>query len=45
LDLGGINFRALRIQLGGKEKGVVNVEAEEVSIPPHLMTGSSHVSH
>ncbi|WJX30222.1 hexokinase A [Trifolium repens] len=42
LDLGGTNFRALRIQLGGKEKGVVNVEAEEVSIPPHLMTGSSH---
>ncbi|PNX73033.1 hexokinase-1-like protein [Trifolium pratense] len=45
LDLGGTNFRALRIQLGGKEKGVVKVEAEEVSIPPHLMTGSSHVSH
>jgi len=44
LDLGGTNFRALRIQLGGKEKGVVKVETEEVSIPPHLMTGSSHVS-
>ncbi|KEH27216.1 putative hexokinase [Medicago truncatula] len=42
LDLGGTNFRALRIQLGGKEKGVVKVETEEVSIPPHLMTGSSH---
>ena len=32
------------MQLGGKEKGVVNLESEEVSIPPHLMTGSSHVS-
>ncbi|XP_058722352.1 hexokinase-1-like [Vicia villosa] len=42
LDLGGTNFRALRVELGGKEKGVVNVDSEEVSIPPHLMTGSSH---
>ncbi|CAJ1951529.1 unnamed protein product [Sphenostylis stenocarpa] len=42
LDLGGTNFRTLRVQLGGKEKGVVNLESEEVSIPPHLMTGSSH---
>ncbi|XP_004513053.1 hexokinase-1-like [Cicer arietinum] len=42
LDLGGTNFRALRVQLGGKEKGVANVESEEVSIPPHLMTGSAH---
>ncbi|ESW24963.1 hypothetical protein PHAVU_004G175500 [Phaseolus vulgaris] len=42
LDLGGTNFRTLRVQLGGKEKGVVNLESEEVSIPPHLMTGCSH---
>ncbi|KAK7245466.1 hypothetical protein RIF29_40312 [Crotalaria pallida] len=42
LDLGGTNFRTLRVHLGGKEKGVVNIESEEVSIPPHLMTGSSH---
>ncbi|KAK7251519.1 hypothetical protein RIF29_34795 [Crotalaria pallida] len=41
LDLGGTNFRVLRVHLGGKEKGVVNQEFEEVSIPPHLMTGSS----
>ncbi|KAF7813883.1 hexokinase-1-like [Senna tora] len=41
LDLGGTNFRVLRVQLGGKEEGVVNQEFEEVSIPPHLMTGSS----
>ncbi|XP_027358112.1 hexokinase-1-like [Abrus precatorius] len=42
LDLGGTNFRTLRVHLGGKEKGVVNLESEEVAIPPHLMTGSSH---
>ncbi|KAG5009727.1 hypothetical protein AAZX31_07G117700 [Glycine max] len=41
LDLGGTNFRTLRVHLGGKEKGVVKIESEEVSIPPHLMTGSS----
>jgi len=44
LDLGGTNFRTLRVHLGGKEKGVVNLESEEVSIPPHLMTGCAHVS-
>ncbi|KAE9600344.1 putative hexokinase [Lupinus albus] len=42
LDLGGTNFRALRLHLGGKGKGVVNIESEEVSIPPHLMTSSSN---
>lgn len=44
LDLGGTNFRVLRVQLGGREGRVVKQEFEEVSIPPHLMTGSSHVS-
>uniref|UniRef100_A0A1D1YNK5 Phosphotransferase n=1 Tax=Anthurium amnicola TaxID=1678845 RepID=A0A1D1YNK5_9ARAE len=42
LDLGGTNFRVLRIQLGGREGRVVSQESEEVSIPPHLMVGSSH---
>uniref|UniRef100_A0A1D1Y6R4 Phosphotransferase n=1 Tax=Anthurium amnicola TaxID=1678845 RepID=A0A1D1Y6R4_9ARAE len=42
LDLGGTNFRVLRIQLGGKEGRVVKQEFKEVSIPPHLMVGSSH---
>ncbi|KDO66582.1 hypothetical protein CISIN_1g010895mg [Citrus sinensis] len=42
LDLGGTNFRVLRVQLGGREGRVVKQEFEEVSIPPHLMTGSSH---
>lgn len=41
LDLGGTNFRAMRVQLGGKGKGIVNREFHEVSIPPHLMAGSS----
>jgi len=44
LDLGGTNFRVLRVHLGGKDKGVIGQEFEEVSIPPNLMTGSSDVS-
>ena len=44
LDLGGTNFRVLRVQLGGKEGRVDKQEFDEVSIPPHLMTGSSDVS-
>lgn len=44
LDLGGTNFRVLRVQLGGIDKRVVDQEFDEVSIPPHLMTGSSEVS-
>lgn len=41
LDLGGTNFRVLRVVLGGKEARVVKQEFEEVSIPQHLMVGSS----
>ncbi|KAK4415591.1 Hexokinase-2 [Sesamum alatum] len=41
LDLGGTNFRVMRVQLGGKD-GILKQEFEEVSIPPHLMVGSSH---
>ncbi|KAJ4767957.1 Hexokinase [Rhynchospora pubera] len=41
LDLGGTNFRVLRVQLGGKEKHILKQESKEVSIPPHIMTGSS----
>ncbi|XP_052198871.1 hexokinase-1-like [Diospyros lotus] len=40
LDLGGTNFRVLRVLLSGKDKPVKQ-ECEEVSIPPHLMVGSS----
>ncbi|KAK3016469.1 hypothetical protein RJ639_007718 [Escallonia herrerae] len=42
LDLGGTNFRVLRVQLGGKDKRVVKQEFDEVSIPPHLMVATSH---
>ncbi|KAK4765117.1 hypothetical protein SAY86_026207 [Trapa natans] len=41
LDLGGTNFRVLRVHLGGQGKGVGKQEFQEVSIPPHLMTGTS----
>ncbi|CAO2841852.1 unnamed protein product [Amaranthus hypochondriacus] len=41
LDLGGTNFRVLRVKLGGKEQGVVQQEFDEVSIPPELMVGTS----
>ncbi|KAF9615973.1 hypothetical protein IFM89_027399 [Coptis chinensis] len=42
LDLGGTNFRVLRVQLGGKEGRVVKQEFTEVSIPPHLMVSTSN---
>lgn len=41
LDLGGTNFRVLRVQLAGKDKRVVKRESREISIPPHLMSGSA----
>lgn len=44
LDLGGTNFRVMRVLLGGRQDRVVKQEFEEVSIPPHLMTGGSDVS-
>nr|GEV53635.1 hexokinase-1-like isoform X1 [Tanacetum cinerariifolium] len=40
LDLGGTNFRVLRVQLAGKS-GIVSQEFVEASIPPHLMVGTS----
>lgn len=39
LDLGGTNFRVLRVKLGGKGCPVMQTN-KEVSIPPHLMVGS-----
>ena len=43
LDLGGTNFRVLRVQLAGKS-GIISQEFLEASIPPHLMVGTSQVS-
>ncbi|XXG45869.1 hypothetical protein AAC387_Pa02g0836 [Persea americana] len=41
LDLGGTNFRVMRVLLGGKEACVIKQECKEVAIPPHLMVGTS----
>ncbi|XP_057469890.1 hexokinase-2, chloroplastic [Actinidia eriantha] len=41
LDLGGTNFRVLRVQLGGKDERVVATEFDQVSIPQELMFGTS----
>lgn len=41
LDLGGTNFRVLRVQLGGAESRVVDTEFEQVSIPQELMHGTT----
>lgn len=43
LDLGGTNFRVLRVQLGGKEERAVATEFEQVSIPQDLMFGTCEV--
>ncbi|GER43616.1 hexokinase, partial [Striga asiatica] len=43
LDLGGTNFRVMWVQLRGKGSKTKQ-ESKEVSIPPHLMVGSSHFS-
>ncbi|XP_019433678.1 PREDICTED: hexokinase-2, chloroplastic-like [Lupinus angustifolius] len=42
LDLGGTNFRVLRVQLGGKDERVIATEFEQVSIPQGLMFGTSN---
>ncbi|KAM0007574.1 putative hexokinase [Helianthus debilis subsp. tardiflorus] len=39
LDLGGTNFRVLRVQLAGKS-GIKSQEFVEVPIPPQLMVGT-----
>ncbi|XP_074321256.1 hexokinase-3-like [Silene latifolia] len=41
LDLGGTNFRVLRVQLGGRRSSIVRQDVERKPIPEHLMTSSS----
>ncbi|KAF0907010.1 hypothetical protein E2562_014631 [Oryza meyeriana var. granulata] len=41
LDLGGTNFRVLRVQLGGKDKRIIDTEFEQVSIPNEIMHGTT----
>lgn len=43
LDLGGTNFRVLRVLLRGKEKRVVDTEYDVVTIPQELMLGTTEV--
>ncbi|CAL9131717.1 unnamed protein product, partial [Musa textilis] len=41
LDLGGTNFRVLRVQLGGKGSMILSHKVESQPIPQKLMTGTS----
>ncbi|XP_057424669.1 hexokinase-2, chloroplastic [Lotus japonicus] len=41
LDLGGTNFRVLRVQLGGEDERVIATEFDQVSIPKDLMFATS----
>lgn len=43
LDLGGTNFRVLRVNFGGKGVGLKDQEYQEVSIPQALMHGTHEV--
>ncbi|PPD89053.1 hypothetical protein GOBAR_DD13976 [Gossypium barbadense] len=43
LDLGGTNFRVLRVELGGKDKRVIAIESDQVSIPQELMSATSEL--
>lgn len=40
LDLGGTNFRVLRVKLGGKRSTVIDHDVETQPIPQPLMTGT-----
>ncbi|XP_058107167.1 hexokinase-3-like isoform X2 [Magnolia sinica] len=41
LDLGGTNFRVLRVQLGGQSSTILGHQVEHQPIPQHLMTSTS----
>lgn len=46
LDLGGTNFRVLRVQLGGDRRdrsAMLRHDVDQQAIPPHLMTSTSEV--
>jgi hexokinase len=44
VDLGGTNFRVLRVQLDGKGGRILKQETEQVRIPHEVMTGTSKVN-
>ncbi|XP_015873818.3 hexokinase-3 isoform X1 [Ziziphus jujuba] len=41
LDLGGTNFRVLRVQLGGGRSSILDNDVKRQPIPQHLMTSTS----
>ncbi|KAL6563888.1 Hexokinase-3 [Orobanche hederae] len=41
LDLGGTNFRVLRVRLGGQRSAIIGHDVERQPIPQHLMTSTS----
>ncbi|MQL70292.1 hypothetical protein Taro_002585, partial [Colocasia esculenta] len=41
LDLGGTNFRVLRVQLGGRRSMILGCQVERQQIPQNLMSGST----
>ena len=43
LDLGGTNFRVLKVELGGREGRVLGTELRHVQIPRDLMSGTTEV--
>lgn len=43
LDLGGTNFRVLRVQLRGERSTIIEPHVEQQPIPEHLMTSTSEV--
>ena len=44
LDLGGTNFRVLRVQLEGQRSSILEKDVERHSIPQHLMSSTSEVT-
>ncbi|XP_051141580.1 hexokinase-3 isoform X2 [Andrographis paniculata] len=41
LDIGGTNFRIVRVELDGQKSDSIKHDVERMPIPPHLMTGTS----
>lgn len=44
LDLGGTNFRVLRVKLGGERAIILDPDVEREPIPQHLMTSTIEVT-
>ncbi|KAL8055540.1 hypothetical protein ABFX02_04G062900 [Erythranthe guttata] len=41
LDLGGTNFRVLRVKLGGERSSITELDVDRKPIPQHLMTSTT----